>query len=99
MKDFERWLGKKIEKFFIPISAIIEYQKKHLRVYPRSSERENKSTHRTFGTVGTSDSQTNNIRCWRCNQNHKISECIQLIALLVDERLELVKENRLCFNC
>ena len=52
MKDFDRWLGKKIDEFFNPISAIIEHQEKHFRVYRRGSERENKSTPRTFGTLG-----------------------------------------------
>ena len=44
LKDFERWLGKKIDDFFNPISAIVEYQEKHLRVYQRASKRENKPT-------------------------------------------------------
>ena len=50
-------------------------------------------------TLGTPDSQTNNMRCWLCNQTRKISECTQLIVLPVDNRLKLVKENRSCFNC
>ena len=56
LKDFERWIGKKIDEFFNPASAIIEHQEKHLRKYLRSSERENKSTNRTFGTWEASDS-------------------------------------------
>ena len=106
LKDLKRRLRKKIVSYILyiypiynHISAIIEHQKKHLRVYQRGSERENKLTHRTFGTLGAFDSQTNKIRCWLCNQNHKISECTQLTALPVDDRLKLVKENRLCFNC
>ena len=55
-----------------------------------------KSTHRTFGTLGAFDGHTNNILY---NQNHKISECTQLIVLPVGDRLKLVKENSLCFNC
>ena len=35
---------KKIDDFFNPISAIVEYQEKHLRVYQRASKRENKPT-------------------------------------------------------
>ena len=81
LKDFERWFGKKIDKFFNPISEIVEPKKNILRVYQRSSERENKSTHRTMGTSEASDSQPNNTRCWLCSQNHRISECVQLIAL------------------
>ena len=69
LKDFERWLGKRIGEFFDPVSAILEYQEKHLRVYQRGSERENKPTYRTFGTLEASDGQTNNIRCWLCNRN------------------------------
>ena len=68
-------VSKKYDEFINPISAIIEHQKNHLRVYQKSSERENKSTYRTFGTLGASDGQTNNIRCWLCNQKHTISEC------------------------
>ena len=99
MKDFERWLGKKINEFFNPISAILEHKEKHLKVYQRASERENKRAYRTFGTLGASDGQTNSMRCWLCNQNHKIPECTQLIALPVDDCLKFLKENRLCFNC
>ena len=55
-----------------------------------------KSTHRTFSTLGAFDGHTNNVLC---NQNHKISECTQLTVLPVGDRLKLVKENRLCFNC
>ena len=86
LKDFERWLGKKIDEFFNPTSALSEHQGKHLRVYQRGSEKENKLTHRTFCTLGVFDGQTNNIRCWLCNQNNEISECTQLIALPVDDR-------------
>lgn len=39
LKDFERWFGKKIDKFFNPISEIVEPKKNILRVYQRSSER------------------------------------------------------------
>ena len=56
-------------------------------------------THRTFGTSGASDRQANIIRCWLCNQSLKISECTHLVALPVNDCLELVKENRLCFDC
>ena len=59
-KAFKIWLGKKIDKFFNPISAIIENQEKHLRVYQRSSDRENKSTHTTFFTLEASDSRKTN---------------------------------------
>ena len=97
-KDFERWLQKKIDKFFNPISAIIEHQEKDSRVYQRSSERENKSIHRTVGTLRAFDNQANNIHCRRCSKNLKISECTQLILLPVDNHLKFVKENRLCFN-
>ena len=62
LNNFETWFGKKIGEFFNPISAIIGHKEKYLRVYQRSSERENKSTYRAFGILGASDSQTNNIR-------------------------------------
>lgn len=52
-----------------------------------------------FGTLGASQSQKNNTWCWLCNQKRNISECTQLVALLVDGRLKLVKESRLSFNC
>ena len=42
LKDFERWLGKKIGEFFYPILGIIEHQEKHLRVYQRGYDREKK---------------------------------------------------------
>ena len=87
LKDFERCLGKKIGEFFDPISAIMEHQEKHIRVYQRGSERENKSTHRTFGALGSSDSQTNNMVWWHMTY-----------GVTGGWPFELLKESRLCFN-
>ena len=85
MKDFERWLGKKIDKFLKSITAITEYQEKHLRGY------QNKSIHSMFGILGAPDSQIKNMPCWLCNQNHKIYECTQLMMLPFDDHLKLAK--------
>ena len=42
---------------------------------------------------------TKKLRCWLCRDSHKISDCTVLKASPVDDQRELVKENKLCFNC
>ena len=39
------------------------------------------------------------LRCWFCRDSHKISDCTVLKATPVDDRRELVKKNKSCFNC
>ena len=38
-------------------------------------------------------------QCWLCSKDDKLAECNQFETLSVDERLRLVKVNKLCFNC
>ena len=38
-------------------------------------------------------------KCSCCSANHQLWKCQRYNALSVKERLDLVKENRLCFNC
>ena len=40
-----------------------------------------------------------NLRYWFCRDSHKISDCSVLKATPADDRRELVKKNKLCFNC
>lgn len=89
-----------IDKFFIrPIAAAMEHQDKNLRGYRKNSEREYMLLCRTFLALEEPKGPITKMQFWLSNQNHKTSECSQLIALTVEECLKLVKQNEFYFNC
>ena len=103
LTKFEIWLGNKVAQLFNLISAIIDHQEKQKRDFHKDShhlERDNRNHYRMFLALGegTSNYQPNILRCWLCSKDHKIAECNQFVTLSVDERLRLVKINKLCFN-
>ena len=104
LTKFEIWLGNKVSELFNPISAITNHQEKQKRDFHKDShhlEKDNRNPFRTFLALGkgTLNYQPNILRCWLCSKNHKIAECNHFVTLSVDERLRLVKINKLCFNC
>ena len=104
LTTFEIWLGNKVAELFNPISAIIDHQEKQRKDFHKDAhrlERDIRNPHRTFLALaeGTSNYHSNILRCWLCSKDHKIAECNQFVTLSVDERLRLVKINKLCFNC
>ena len=100
LRDFDKSFPKMIEKFFNhPIAAVMEHQDKILRGFRKNSEREYMLLRRTFTVLGEPNDPISNMQYWLSNQNHKISECSQLIALTVEERLKFVKQSGFYFNC
>ena len=100
----EIWLGNKVAQLFNPISAIIDHQEKQKRDFHKDSHRpegDNRNPYRTFLVLAdsTSNYRSNILWCWLCSKDHKIAECKQFVTFSVDERLRLVKVNKLCFNC
>lgn len=58
------------------------------------------STRAGQATVGTFLSQVNtNVRCILCSQEHVLQCCKDFLSMSVVERSNLVKRERLCFNC
>ena len=104
LTTFEIWTGNKVAELFNPISTIIDHQEKQKRDFHKDSyrlEKDNRNPYRTFLALGegASNYQPNILRCCFCSKNHKIAECNQFLTFSVDERLRLVKVNKLCFNC
>jgi hypothetical protein len=38
-------------------------------------------------------------RCYLCSGNHSLSNCKKFMGMSAEEKLQAVKDNRLCFNC
>ena len=105
---FERWLANKIHSLLKPIATVIESA-----IRPKDSgnqgDKSNKLKHDNKNhrlNASSSQSQSGRphvddkkLRCWFCRDSHKISDSIVLKAFPVDDRKELVKKNKLCFNC
>ncbi|CAG4967203.1 unnamed protein product [Colias eurytheme] len=49
-------------------------------------------------TANYSISESKNM-CFHCKKDHVLSECPQFIKLSTHERWDVVKKNRVCFNC
>ena len=47
---------------------------------------------------GTPHVDDKKLRCWFCRDSHNLSDCTVLKATPVDDRRELVKKNKFCFN-
>ena len=104
LTTFENWLGNKVDKLSNPISTIIDHQEKQRKDFRKNSdrlERDNRNPYSTFLALGEgmSNHQPNILRCWLRSKDHKIADCNQFVTLLVDERLRLVKVNKLYFDC
>lgn len=39
------------------------------------------------------------VTCILCNNDHLITKCPKFLALSIDKRIDIVKVNKLCFNC
>ncbi|CAG4957461.1 unnamed protein product [Colias eurytheme] len=46
----------------------------------------------------TSTSESKNM-CFHCKKDHVLSECPQFMKLTIQERWDIVKKHRVCFNC
>ena len=52
----------------------------------------------TFSLSNGGNTQ-NIVKCWLCSEGHKISDCDTLKNAPVELRIDIVKLNKLCFNC
>ena len=39
------------------------------------------------------------VSCWLCNQQHRLIECNKFKNKPIEEKIKIVKEQRLCWNC
>lgn len=40
-----------------------------------------------------------NLKCVVCKKPHKLFQCTEFLAMAVNKRFELVKKNKICYNC
>ncbi|XP_061723692.1 uncharacterized protein LOC133529906 [Cydia pomonella] len=53
----------------------------------------------TIATVSKPEHNDNKIACVKCKADHKLNQCTDFKNMPIDERWDLVKQNRLCFKC
>ena len=107
LQVFERWLGSKLDEIYNPKAVIIKSEeKKKLKKEQKSSNNCNLPkdgyVYRTF--LLSEDSKKDNegkkeLRCWICRRNHKVTDCNEIKNKAYNEKINLVKSKKLCFNC
>jgi hypothetical protein len=89
--DLERWLKECIESEFSPFAIPVRQ-----RQNPPSFSK----PHTTMNTAATpSVNSHNSVSCSLCSNDHHLSRCKDYLDKTPEERYELVKQHRLCFNC
>jgi transposase InsO family protein len=73
------------DKYVVPVRAGGQRHRVHTQV-------------ETVAAVTKTDISTKNV-CAKCKASHKLNECSQFKSLTIDERWDLIKQNRLCFKC
>ncbi|XP_076228342.1 uncharacterized protein LOC143175097 [Nomia melanderi] len=77
--------GEEIEAEFSNTMKRVPYQDRPLR---------NKVNARGYIHVATT-----NTKCVMCNENHEIYYCKHFLQASIRDRLEVIKQNKLCLNC
>ena len=106
--SFERWLANQMH---FSLNLIATHAESTIRAKGSGNQgnksnklkHDNKNHHLNANSCQSQSGRPHivdkKLRCWRCRDSHKISDCNVLKATPVDDRRELVKKNKLCFNC
>ena len=94
LKDFERWLNMKLKEHFNPIASLIATTEKS-----PPKQHHNLSKNQPQIKIRTMLNRKTELKCWICNDDHKVFNCQNFIASNIEERRKLVAEKGLCFNC
>ena len=96
LRTFEICLGDELFNYMPGINDHQEKQRNNLHKDSYCPERDNRNPYCTFLHWGsTVNFQPNILRCWLCSKDHMIVECNQFVTLSADERLRLLKFNKL----
>ena len=57
------------------------------------------SNYNVFKTSEKYENKDKIFMCWLCSGNHKVSVCPEITVLSHAEKIKLVKDKNLCFNC
>ena len=83
-----------------PIATVIEHSFKS-KPTPQSQKGKTDQKSCLFASSNktTDDTKSKPLKCWMCEGNHKISTCQKILETPVEERSNLIKKYKLCFNC
>ena len=91
----DRWLKTKIQETLNLVASVIEnkIRRKQTKILTTRQH--------TFATSSLSNggNTQNIVKCWLCWEDHKISDYDTLKNAPVELRIDIVKLNKLCFNC
>ena len=102
---FEKWLKQKVQETCNPIANIIENslkrQNQHGKhLHPSRTNAHSSDRYLKNGEKYQKGGKPNfKLICCLCEGEHKVSYCSKLKSLPVEERLSLIKQHKLCFNC
>ena len=98
LEIFERWLGNKLDEIYNPIAAIIESEEKKRTTREQNSSNRNlpKDTRQFYALNGITSDQ---LKCWICQKGHKVTDCDEIKNKPYSEKLKLIRDKNLCFNC
>lgn len=92
MDDMHRFLNNKCD--------VLEKLEIHKREHNNITKNTNKNTFGKRGSFSQSLVVNNNIiKCAFCQENHPIKYCSRFLQLSVSQRINKIKEKRLCLNC
>ena len=91
LTDLEKWLDSKLKEQFNPIACLIAEKEK--------SDKKNKSNTEGKTRNFAMYNKQNNLKCWICTENHKVSDCKGFTEKPIESRRKIVAEKGLCYNC
>ena len=100
---FSHWLDERLSEAHNPIALMINAEEKQKKELEKSSSKHKDSNRIHSFQEDNKDDKTNQenlkIICWLCMGNRKISNCEKLKNESTENRRNLVKQKKLCFNC
>jgi hypothetical protein len=113
-KDFELSLeagklpewDKNISYLEVRLNTLESYeQMKKITITTTSDKKSNSTTSdkklnsKVFTLTKESDNRPKQLKCYVCQKPHYLTSCDQFLQQSLDERLDTVKNHKLCYNC
>ena len=93
----EGWLETKIQERFNSLVSIIENEIKGKQTKALTTRQRQHAF--AASSLSNGGNTQNIVKCWLCLEGQKISDCDTLKNAPVELRIDIVKLNKLCFNC
>lgn len=93
-------LSELIEFLQIRCRLLSQFEQPKHRSQPSTKPDQNHNHHRNAKTFLSQSVASPQDKCWLCDQlGYRQYQCLKLINATPDDRMKLVKEKKLCFNC